>query len=221
MSSLNVRHTLIQTVMSKPYLTKKELENMLKPHDIELDDFVKETNDALVPLGLELRMVISDFDDKNYYGICQEFEDSNASECLGLKAEVVQLFYKFIDMIINNEERSVSTIPVGTLIDSVDGMKNSDAQDAIKKLARMGYFELKDDMVRIGPRGILEFRPTFTKMGDSEDGLLQQCRICLDVALAGKKCSKCECYVHRRCASMIGGKCPICQCTDPFVDFGM
>lgn len=217
----NIKNTLLQTIMTKPYLTKEALESLLRPHNIEAEQFVEEANDRLAPLGMELRMVISDFDDKTYYGICQIFEDSNASDCLGLKAEVVQIFYKFIDMIINNEEKGVASVSVGALIDKAEKMKNSDAQEAIHKLARMGYFEVRDGSVKLGPRGILEFRPTFTKMGTSEDGILQQCAICLDVALAGKKCPQCECYVHRRCSSMLGGKCPICQCPDPFVDFGM
>ena len=219
----NVKHTLIQTLMSRACMTKGDYENLLKPHNLDAGEFFKEVNRLLSPLGLELRSITSDYDDQAYYGVCQQYEDSNASEGLGLKADVVQLFYKFLDLIVNKEEKGVSTIDIGSLLDQADGMLASQAQEAIQRLAKMSYIDITGDRIRLGPRGILEFRPTFWQMDRNETGLLHHCAICLDIALAGLKCPRCETYVHRRCisAESVQGKCPHCQCPEPFVEFGM
>lgn len=217
----NVEHTLLQTLLSRPFFTEVQYKSLLKEHDIDPRDFLEDANLKLNPIGLELRSVASDYTDDVYYGVCQVYEDSNASEGLGLKADVVQLFYKFLDLLINNDERNTSAVPIGALLDRVEGMPASQAQDAIHKLAKLGYFEITGERIIIGPRGLLEFRPTFTKLDANGESVLQHCAICLDVALAGLKCPHCETYVHKRCAGAIGGVCPVCKSTDQFVKFGL
>jgi hypothetical protein len=220
MSHLNVAHSLLQLLLSRPFILKEEFSALLEPFHLEVRQFILDSQPLLQPLGLELRQAISDYTDAEYYGICPIHEDPNASECLGLKADVVQLFFKFIDCIINGDDKAVSTVPVGVLLDKVEGLSNSQAQEGIEKLRDLGFLEIRGDNIRIGPRGLLEFRPTFTSLGANESGALQQCPICLDFVLAGLKCPQCECYCHRRCTQSLTGVCPICRCTDQFVEFG-
>jgi hypothetical protein len=220
MAARNLHHSLLQLLFSRPFLTRDELA-LLRPYQLDVQPFVQGSNRLLLPLGLELRMAISDHTDVEYYGICPIFEDATASECLGLKAEIVQLFFKFLDLLINLDDRTTSAIPIGVLLDSAEGMQASDAQAGIHKLRDLGYFEIREEKIRIGPRGLLEFRPTFTNLGTGENACLQQCPVCLDFVLAGLRCPQCECYCHRRCAESINGRCPVCACQQPFVEFGM
>jgi hypothetical protein len=220
MASLNVCHSLLQLLLSRPFIVKEEFAALLEPFQLDVRQFVQDSQPLLQPLGLELRHAISDYTDAEYYGICPIHEDAAASECLGLKADVVQLFFRFIDCVINGEDKAASTVPVGVLLDRADGLSNAQAQEGIEKLQDLGFLEIRGSRVRIGPRGLLEFRPTFSSMGAGESGALQQCPICLDFVLAGMKCPQCECYCHRRCAQSITGVCPICRCPDPFVEFG-
>ena len=221
MSHSNIEHTVLQTLLSRPFFTDAEYKALLKRHDLDPQHFHEDANMSLASIGLELRVVTSDYTNNVYFGVCQIYEDSNASECLGLKADVVQLFFKFLDLVINGEEKGASMVAVGALLDRAEGMPASQAQEAIHKLANLGYIEICGDRLRIGPRGLLEFRPTFTRLDVNGESVLQHCAICLDVALAGVKCPQCETYVHKRCAGAIEGRCPVCKCTEPFIEFGM
>lgn len=229
----NIKHTVIQSLFSKPYFTKEELQAIADPYiskdNISLDSFRQEVTDLLHPLGFEMRTVTSDYTDVDYYGICQEIEDSNASDCLGLKAEQVQLYYRIVDAVINAMRELTSSVSLGEILDMApDGMTQVAAQETIEKFCQLGYCEKRGDKVRIGPRGLLEFRPTFVQMenkeGDESDEGLRTCSICLDFILAGIKCSKCNCYIHNRCYKSFNQEswtCPMCQCTDPYIEFGM
>jgi hypothetical protein len=221
MADQNVCHSLLQVVLSKPYLSRDDLTALLQPFGLDLTEFVQDSNALLLPLGMEIRQVVSDYTLLEYYGVCNIYEDLAASECLGLKAEVVQVFYKFIDCILSLEEKGNWTIPTGVLFDKMAGMPASQVQEAIGQLADLGYLDVHRERLRIGPRGLLEFRPTLTSMGGNENAYLQQCPICLDFVLAGLKCARCECYCHRRCAQSLQSKCPICRCQEPFVEFGL
>jgi hypothetical protein len=212
---------LLQLILSRPFLTKDELVALLRPYELDMQSFVQNSNALLLQLGLELRMTISDYTDVEYYGICPVFEDATASECLGLRADVVQVFFKFLDILVNLDGRTSSSVPIEALLDRVEGMQASDAEAGIQKLRDLGYLEIRDEKIRIGPRGLLEFRPTFTNLGTGENACLHQCPVCLDFVLAGLRCPQCECYCHRRCAESINGRCPICTCHEPFVEFGM
>ena len=228
--SQNLRQTIIQTIMSKPYLTMKQLNKIIEPLHTEATEFIAQTNKSLSSLGLELRRIISDYNDVEYCGICEIYEDINGKESLGIKPEIVQLFYKFLDLVINSPKEGESEITVGSLLDlAVDGLTQTAAQEGLTQLKDFGYIEIINDKVRIGPRGILEFRPKFSqKTADGEESGLRTCQICLDFILAGKKCPRCTCCMHKRCYQRYIGdkdpstcKCPACQCSEGFQDFGM
>lgn len=226
----NIRNTVIQTLFTKPYYTEDELQKIAEPYikkDITLPSFITEVNGHLHHLGFELRNITSDYTDVKYYGICQTLEDSSASESLGLKAEQVQLYFKFIEAVINALQQLKSTITFGEFLDlAPEGMAQVAAQNTIDKFCQLGYCEKRGDKIRIGPRGLLEFRPTFVQLENKEDNEsdIHSCMVCLDFILAGVKCSKCNCFLHRRCCQSLSTEkwiCPVCQTTEPYVEFGM
>ena len=224
----NLKQTIIQTIMSKPYLTAEQLDHIINPLHTNRTQFIQETNQTLAPLGLVLRAVISDYDDVEYYGICEVYEDINGKESLGIRAEIVQLFYRYLDMIINAPSDAEIDTSIGKILDlAPDGISSLAAQDGLKILQSYGYVEIINDKVRIGPRGLLEFRPKFSqKTSDGEESGLKTCQICLDFILAGKKCPRCTCCMHRRCydryaANRESVQCPACQCKEPYIEFGM
>lgn len=227
----NIKNTIIQTLFTKPYFTEDELKKVVDPYisqnDTPLSSFVTEVNDHLNHLGFELRIIISDYTDVKYYGICQLLEDSSASESLGLKAEQVQLYYKFIEAVINSLQQLQSSITIGEFIDlAPEGMAQSVAQATINRFCQLGYCEMRGDKVRIGPRGLLEFRPMFVQLENKDDGEsdVHSCMLCLDFILAGIKCSQCNCFMHKRCCESLGNEkwvCPYCKTTEPYVEFGM
>lgn len=224
----NLKQTIIQIIMSKPYLSAAQLDQIIEPLHISRQEFVRQTNESLQPLGLILRNIISDYDDVEYYGVCEIYEDINGKESLGIRAEIVQLFYKYLDMLINSPPNTEVDTSVGKILDlAPEGLTSVAAQDGLRILQDYGYVETINNKVRIGPRGILEFRPKFQKTTDSEETNLKQCQICLDFILAGKKCPQCTCCMHKRCYEQYSAanpnsiQCPVCQCKDPFVDFGL
>lgn len=224
----NLRQTIIQTIMTKPFLTAQQLDQIIAPLNTERDQFIITTNQALEPLGLTLRSVTSDYDSAVYYGICQIYEDINGKESLGIKAEIVQLYYKFLELLINGQNENDEAITVGRLLDlAPDNISQSVAQEGLNQLKSFGYLDIVHDSVRIGPRGLLEFRPKFSqKTVDAVDGGIRSCCICYDFILAGLKCSRCSCCIHKHCMeSYARGRadppCPQCQCTEAFHPFGM
>ncbi|OHS97089.1 hypothetical protein TRFO_09649 [Tritrichomonas foetus] len=223
--SINIRNTIIQTLFTKPYFTKEELQNILRRHEIPFDSFIKDTTELLHHLGFELRSIISDYTDATYYGICQTLEDSSASESLGLKAEQVQLYFRFIDSIINSARDLHSSVTIGEVLDlAPPEMAQSFAQETINKFCQIGCCEKRGDRIRIGPRGILEFKTTFSQLAAKDDADIHSCTICLDFMLAGIKCAQCNCFIHKRCVQSLNQdrwECPVCKNTDPYVEFGM
>lgn len=210
--------------MTKPYLTHAMFASMIRPLGVEIDHFIQDANENLRPVGFEIRHVVSDYTDEEYYGICQLYEDSNASECLGLKAEVVQLFYRFLDTLIAGTSEQQSTVSIGEMLDKAENMSQSQAQESFIKLRDYGYVEINGDKIRAGPRTLLEFRPRFNQLATNGSSDIQTCSICLDYLLSGIKCSRCNCYMHRRCESQISAgngkfKCPQCKCEDPYIEF--
>lgn len=227
----NLKNTVIQTLFTKPFYTEDELKKVIDPYisktEATIASFITEVNDLLNHLGYELRSIVSDYTDVKYYGICQNLEDSSASESLGLKAEQVQLYYKFIEAVINAAQNLNSTVTVGEVLDlAPENMAQSAAQSTINKFCELGYCEIIGDKVRIGPRGLLEFRPTFVQMEGKDEGEddIHSCMVCLDFILAGVKCSQCNCFLHKRCLESLNQEkwvCPYCKTTEPYIEFGM
>lgn len=213
--------------MTLPYITSIDLEDIISPKRIELKDFVKEINNTISPLGLELRSIVSDYNNIEYYGICQIFEDPNCKESLGIKPEVIKIYYRFLDAVVEGSKEGQSRIPYGTVVDMApEGFSQMNAQDGISQLRDLGYIDIIEDKISIGPRGLLEFRPKFSqKATEDDESALPQCMICLEFILAGKKCQKCKGYMHSKCLDLYSMSredfhCPQCQCSDPFEDFG-
>ncbi|KAH0793198.1 non-structural maintenance of chromosomes element 1 [Histomonas meleagridis] len=214
----------MQSLLTKPYFTRKQLEDMVSPFNIELQHFVSDSNELFHEIGLELRFIQSDFDNCEYYGICQTLEDTNASESLGLKAEVVQFFFRFIDAVISQARENNSCSLTKEQISSIapPELPQGAIKDMISELSKRGYIEKIHDNFRIGPRGLLEFRPTFTQMASNEE--IQTCSICLDFVLSGIKCSRCNTYMHKRCQQSLGQEkwvCPTCNSDEQPVEFGI
>lgn len=214
--------------MSKPYLTMNQIKKIIEPLHVDVADFITQTNKSLSPLGLDLRRIISDYNDVEYCGICELYEDINGKESLGIKPEIVQLFYKFLDLVINTSNEGESEITVGSLLDLADsGISQTAAQDGLKQLQDFGYIEIINSKVRVGPRGILEFRHKFSSACDEETGI-RKCQICCDFMLAGMKCPRCTFCMHKRCYNNCirnkdpsSFKCPQCECSEQFQEFGM
>ena len=225
----NLKQTILQIIMSKSYLTANQLDQIIQPLNISRPEFIQQAKETLQPLGLTLNSIISDYDDVEYYGICEIYEDINAKESLGIRAEIVQLFYKYLDMLINSPPDQEVDTSVGRILDlAPEGLSSVAAQDGLRILQEYGYVETVNNKVRIGPRGLLEFKPKFTqKTIEGEETGLKTCQICLDFILAGKKCPRCTCCMHKRCYEQYSSanpnsvQCPACQCREGFVDFGL
>ena len=225
---LNLKQSILQTIMAKQFYTKEELIEYLNKFDLDLNTFVLESNQTLALLGFEIRKVISDYNGVEYYGFCPTFEDSFASEGLNLKADVVQIFYRFLNMVVEATSNHESSILIGQILDSTPSDHTQiQTQEGLKQLQEYGYIEFRGDRVRLGPRGLLEFRPTFSKISSKEDQEVQSCTICLDFILAGMRCPKCLTFMHRHCYQQyISNKdgpvlCPVCKNSGDFVEFGM
>ena len=225
----NIKQSVLQTIMTKQFYTRDELADYLNKYDIDFNAFILESNEKLASLGYEIRKVISDYNGIEYYGFCPTFEDSFASEGLIFKADVVQLFYRFLNMVIEATLNHESSILIGQILDSTPPDHTQiQTQEGLKQLQEYGYVEFRGDRVRLGPRGLLEFRPTFSKIESKDDSQeIQSCTICLDFLLAGMKCSKCSTFMHRHCYNhYISNRdgpviCPVCKNPGDFVEFGM
>lgn len=214
--------------MTKPYLTGPQLEQIIAPLNTTKDQFISQTNKTLDPIGLILRACTSDYDDQEYFGICQIYEDPNGKEGLGIRAEIVQLYYKFLELLINGQNNDDAPITVGKLLDiAPDNITQSVAQDGLNQLKSLGYIDIVNDNVRMGPRGLLEFLPKFSQKSlESEESNSRKCQICFDIFLAGFKCSRCSCIIHKRCFERYSRDrenppCPQCGCTEPFIPYGI
>ena len=220
----NIHQTILQTLFTRPYINRRELEGMLVPFNIDFQKFVSKSNEMLSSIGFELRNIKSDFDDNEYFGICLTQEDSNASEGIGIKASVVHFFFKFIDLYIENlKENNTSTVDKAYIIQNMEeSIMHNDFNDMLTQLDNLGYLHVKGNRIRIGQRGLLEFRPFFMKLASNDQ--LQTCSICLDFLLQGYKCSKCNTYFHKRCKESLeqnSNVCPVCGTTDKPVEYGV
>ena len=220
--TLNIKNSLIQTLFTRPFFTKDEITNLISPFEYTISGFTQEINDQLHTLGFELRQITSDYDNTVYFGICQTCEDASASEALGLKAEQVQLYYKFIEATINSLRENRNALTIGELLDvAPPGMSQAHAQETVRKLCKIGYIIKDGDKLKVGPRGILEFRPTFSQLAGKDD--LQKCNMCVDFIICGIRCPNCNSFFHKRCCDSLSQgswKCPSCKSTEPYVEFG-
>jgi hypothetical protein len=219
MTQKNIRQTCLQTILTKRFLTGPEFSAVVQQFGLEPEEFKRTSNEMLEPIGLEIRDISSDYDEKRYLGVCQRGEDSNAKEGLSIPEPAIPVFFKFIDSVINKEDHQEQAISIGRFLDLCDDQPNLKVQEHIALLKDLGYIEVHDQRLRVGPRGLLEFRPVFSEYSGR---LLEQCPICLDFVLAGMKCPECKFYCHKRCMSgILNKKCPQCAREVDFVEFGM
>jgi hypothetical protein len=219
----NIFHTCLQTMLVKRYMTDKEFDALVQQFGLETGNFRGGANEHLDPIGLVIRDVFSDYDNQMFLGICQRDEDSNAKEGLSIPEAAIPVFFKFLDTVISKDDRSEPAISIGDFLDRCEDIPNSTGvkvQEHLAVLMGLGYIEIIDDRLRVGPRGLLEFKPVFSEFGSKD--VMPECPICMDYVIAGLKCQYCEGYYHRRCISDIPNKeCPHCRREGEFSEFGM
>lgn len=99
-------------------------------------------------------------------------------------------------------------------------------QEGVKMLEEGGYLEVREGRVRLGGRGLLEFRGQLGRLAETGGGdSVKKCAICLEPVLAGKRCPQCSCFIHSHCYAELGAGgggavCPQCRGDEGFGDFG-
>ena len=218
--------SIIQFLMTKTFIKKSEFADLVLKYDLNLLDIVKDINKNLSKIGLELRSVYSDYQEEEYFGICQLYEDPNSKDGIGIKPEVIQYFYKILEISISKIREKEIILTYGEALDLVpESISMASAQEILALLQNLGYIEIEKEKIFLGPRALLEFRPKLSiKNKENEDEIyLPHCLICLDFLLAGFKCQNCNNYIHKRCLKLISNKnskCPHCESDLQFEEFG-
>ncbi|XP_055605392.1 non-structural maintenance of chromosomes element 1 homolog [Uranotaenia lowii] len=217
-----VHHGIIELEDALKFLTR--LYKTEKPND----DVVNPTQISLRILVAEINLRISKYDQKLVLFDCEPSLKTfiifvnisntgfNRFQTAYSNGEL-NLFRLILQALAKSQAHQISQIECLNLTAQIPRVRRakrvtkSRAEELMHDWCLQGYLVLGGDVVRFGPRTIVEFKPYLI---NHFPGHIKVCRLCKDAVFYGTSCAECKEQMHKKCLTTYikrMKKCPACK----------